>query len=72
MPRSACSKAALRDFGDAATFEVSVGADARHGTLACVLATPRSADARALDAAVREALDRFSVRYEITWKELQP
>jgi fatty-acyl-CoA synthase len=65
-------EAALRDVGDGATFEVSVGADARHGTLARVLATPRSAGACALDAAVREALDRFSVRYEITWKEPQP
>jgi hypothetical protein len=49
-----------------------VGADARHGTLARVIVTPRRAGARALDSVVREALDRFSVRYEITWKEPQP
>jgi fatty-acyl-CoA synthase len=65
-------EAALREVGDAATFEVSVGAEARHGTLARVIVTPRRAGARALDSVVREALDRFSVRYEITWKEPQP
>ena len=65
-------EAALREVGDAATFDVSVGADSRHGTLARVIATPRRAGAQALDSVVREALDRFSVRYEITWKEPQP
>jgi fatty-acyl-CoA synthase len=62
----------LRDVGDgAASFEVSVGADPRHGMLATVTATPRRPDARSLDAAVREALDRLSIRYEIKWREMQ-
>jgi fatty-acyl-CoA synthase len=63
-------EAALREI-DAATFDVSVGADPRHGTLARVVATPRHGDARAVEAAVREALDRFAVRYELCWKEAQ-
>jgi len=60
----------LRGVGDgAATFDVSVGADPKHGTLATVIATAQRAGARSLDTSVREALDRFSIRYEITWKE---
>jgi hypothetical protein len=39
--------------------------------LATVTATPRRPDARSLDAAVREALDRLSIRYEIKWREMQ-
>ncbi len=63
-------EAALRGVGDgAATFNVSVGADPKHGTLATVIATARPAGTRSLDTAVREALDRFSIRYTITWKE---
>jgi len=61
-------EAALRGI-DAATFEVSVAADPRHGTLAKVVGMPWQGDARALEAAVREALDRFTVRYELSWKE---
>ena len=63
-------EAALRGVGDGAvTFDVSVGADPRHGTLATVIATAPRAGARSFDTAVREALDRISIRYEITWKE---
>ena len=54
----------------AASFQVSVGPDPRHGTLATVTATPRRAGARSLDTAAREALDRLSIRYDITWKEI--
>jgi fatty-acyl-CoA synthase len=65
-------QAALEMVGDgAATFDISVGTDPRHGTLAQIVATPRQADARSLEGAVRVALDRFTVRYEITWKEQQ-
>ncbi len=64
-------EATLRGVGDGAvSFEVSVGADPRHGTLATVIATPRRAGDRSLESAVREALDRLSIRYEITWKEI--
>jgi fatty-acyl-CoA synthase len=64
-------EATLRGVGDGAvSFEVSVGADARHGTLATVIATPRRARDRSLESAAREALDRLSIRYEITWKEI--
>jgi len=65
-------EAALVGVGDgAAAFDVAVGADARHGMLATVTATPRRANARSLDTAIREALDRFSIRYDIRWKEPQ-
>ena len=57
---------------DGAAFEVTVGADPRHGMLATVSVTPRRGDRRALAAAVREALDRFAIRHEVAWKELQP
>jgi len=64
-------EATLRGVGDgAASFEVSVGADARHGTLATVIVTPRRAGDRSLESAAREALDRLSIRYEITWKKI--
>ena len=64
-------EATLRGVGDGAlSFEVSVGADARHGTLATVIATPRRAGDRSLESAVREALDRLSIRYEIKWKKI--
>ena len=64
-------EATLRGVGDGAvSFEVSVGADARHGTLATVIATPRRAGDRSLESAAREALDRLSIRHEITWKEI--
>jgi fatty-acyl-CoA synthase len=64
-------EATLRGVGDGAvSFEVSVGADPRHGTLATVIATPRRAGDRSLESAVREALDRLSIRYETTWKEI--
>lgn len=63
-------EAALRGIGKA-TFEVSVAADPRHGTLAKVVGMPLQSDARALDAPVREVLDRFTVRYELSWKEAQ-
>jgi len=53
-----------------ATFEVSVASDERHGMLASIVATAGRSDARALDSVVRLALGRFSVHYEITWKEL--
>ncbi len=66
-------EAALGGVGaGAAKFEVTVGPHDRYGTFAAVVATPLQADTRSLEAAVRQALDRFSVRYEITWKELQP
>jgi fatty-acyl-CoA synthase len=65
-------EAALQTVGGrAATFDVSVGTDPLHGTLVKIVATPRRADPRSLEAAMREALDRFAVRYEITWKELR-
>lgn len=64
-------EAALSTVADgAARFEVDVGADDRHGMLARIIATPQRADARGIEPAIREALDRFTVRYEITWKEL--
>jgi len=64
-------EAALRGVADgAASFDVCVAPDARHGTLATVTATPLREDACSLDAALREALDRLSIRYEITWKEI--
>ena len=63
-------EATLRGVGTGAvSFEVSVDADARHGTLATVIATPRRAGDRSLESAAREALDRLSIRHEITWKE---
>jgi fatty-acyl-CoA synthase len=62
-------QAALAMVGDgAATFDILVGTDPRYGMLAQIVAT-RQADARSLEGAVREALDRLTVRYEITWKE---
>jgi hypothetical protein len=64
-------EATLRGVGDGAvSFEVSVGADARHGTLATVIATPRRAGDRSFESAACEALDRLSIRHEITWKEI--
>lgn len=54
--------------GGAATFDISVGADARHGTLAHIVGTAQKANARALEPRVRETLDRFSVRYDFQWK----
>jgi fatty-acyl-CoA synthase len=66
-------EATLRDVGDgAASFEVSVGPDARHGTLATVTAMAQEAGDRSQEPAIREALDRLSIRYEIRWKEMQP
>jgi fatty-acyl-CoA synthase len=66
-------EATLRGVGDGrVSFEVHVGADPKHGTLATVIATPRRAGDRSLENAVREALDRLSIRYHITWKEMQP
>ena len=49
-------------------FDVTVGADARHGTLARIVARAREKDAQVLAPRVRETLDRFSVRYDIEWK----
>jgi fatty-acyl-CoA synthase len=64
-------EATLCGVGDGAvSFEVSVRADPKHGTLATVIATPRRAGDRSVENAVREALDRLSIRYEITWKEI--
>ena len=64
-------EATLRRVGDGAlSFEVSVGADARHGTLATVIATPRRAGDQSFESAAREALDRLSIRYEIKWKKI--
>jgi fatty-acyl-CoA synthase len=62
-------EAALLGVADAAVdFDIDVGADARHGTLAQIVATARTADARALEPRLRETLDRFSVRYTFDWK----
>jgi fatty-acyl-CoA synthase len=55
--------------GDRVAFSVHVDADARHGTLAKIVATELTPDARNDDAQIREALDRFSVRYEFSWRE---
>ena len=63
-------EAALSSVADgAATFDIAVGPDAQHGTLATIVAKPRERGARALETAVRETLDRFTVRYELQWKE---
>ncbi len=55
--------------GDAAAFMVEVGPDSRHGTLARIGARELKPGAReAVGAAASEALDRYSVRYEIEWR----
>lgn len=55
--------------GDAAAFTVEVGPDSRHGTLARIGARELRPGAReTVGAAAREALDRYSVRYEIEWR----
>jgi fatty-acyl-CoA synthase len=64
-------EAALPELDGVETFEVVVSADARHGTLARVIATPLRRDAGAVESAIREALGRFNIRCEITLKELQ-
>jgi len=54
--------------GNAVSFVVTVGADAKHGTFAQVEATERAPGARAaVESKVCEALDGFSVRYELAW-----
>lgn len=65
-------QAALGGIGaSAVAFEVSVSPHDLYGTFATVIATLRQscADVSSLEAAAREALDRFSVRYEIVLKE---
>jgi fatty-acyl-CoA synthase len=55
--------------GDATTFQVAVGADAKHGTFARVDAIELTSVARAsVEQRAREALDSFSVRYEFAWR----
>ena len=62
-------ESALQSAGDGRlVFEVSVGPDPRHGTLARIVATEKHPGARASEARMREVLDRFSVRYDITWR----
>jgi fatty-acyl-CoA synthase len=49
--------------------DVQVGADGTHGTLATVtLSGPAASQARTtLEAGVRERLDPFTIRHQISW-----
>jgi fatty-acyl-CoA synthase len=69
--RRTLEKALVAVADGAVSLEVAVGADDRHGMLARIVATPRQAGARAIEPKLREALDRFTIRYDITWKELR-
>ena len=55
--------------GDLAGFALSVVADAKHGTLARLAARALQPGVRDAEVKLREVLDRFSLRYEITWSD---
>ena len=50
-------------------FEVDVGSDARNGTFARIVATELKPGMRVNEGSIRSVLDRFSVRYDLAWKE---